>query len=106
LSETKPSAPAPRLAAAAIAQRQDAPARPVLVAKGRGEVAEQILALAYAHGVKVREDRDLLQMLEAVELDCEIPLPALAAVAEILTRVYQANGDSPVPPPLSQEPAA
>ena len=80
-----------RPSAAAIAHSPGAPDQPRLVAKGKGAVAEQILSLAFAHGVKVREDSDLMQLLDAVELDCEIPIPALAAVAEILTRVYQAN---------------
>lgn len=63
-----------------------------VVAKGRGEVAEQILALAFATGVKVREDADLVEVLDAIEVDCDIPLHALAAVAEILSYVYRANG--------------
>jgi len=54
-------------------------------------VAEQILAIAFAHDIKVREDADLVQILEAVDLDSEIPLEALAAVAEILSYVYRAN---------------
>lgn len=105
MSETRPSTRDLRPTAAAIAQAAHAPDRPRLVAKGKGLVAEQILALAHAHGVKVREDRDLVQMLEAVELDCEVPLPALAAVAEILTRVYRANAASAAAPHPQQEPA-
>ncbi len=68
---------------------------PRVVASGRGAVAEQILELAFANGVKVREDGDLAQMLAAVEVDTEIPIEALVAVAEILARVYQANGIHP-----------
>jgi len=69
------------------------PAR--IVAKGRGAVAEHILALAFAAGVRVREDADLVEILEAIEIDADIPAHALAAVAEILTYVYRANGRSP-----------
>ena len=39
----------------------------------------------------VREDADLAQILAAVELDAEVPIDALAAVAEILSYVYRAN---------------
>ena len=67
-------------------------ALPRVVASGRGAVAEQILELAFANGVKVREDADLAQMLAAVEVDAEIPIEELVAVADILARVYQANG--------------
>jgi flagellar biosynthesis protein len=54
-------------------------------------MAEQILALAFAHGVRVREDADLAQVLAAVDVDSEIPVEAMLAVAEILTYVYRAN---------------
>jgi flagellar biosynthesis protein len=70
--------------------RPNAPAR--LVAKGHGAVAEQILQLAFARDVRVREDADLVEVLEAIDLDAEVPLHALAAVAEILSYVYRANG--------------
>lgn len=85
----------PRASAVAIAGAPDggdiaASAR--VVAKGHGAVAEQILELAFATGVKVREDADLVEVLEAVEVDSEVPLHALAAVAEILSYVYRANG--------------
>ena len=67
---------------------------PRIVAKGRGAVAEQILQLAFATGVKVREDANLTEILEAIEIDTEVPLHALAAVAEILSYVYRANDAS------------
>ena len=67
-------------------------ALPRVVASGRGAIAEQILDLAFANGVKVREDADLAQLLAAVDVDSEIPIEALVAVAEILAHVYQANG--------------
>ncbi|MEZ5831435.1 MAG: EscU/YscU/HrcU family type III secretion system export apparatus switch protein [Dongiaceae bacterium] len=67
------------------------PKSPRVVATGRGAVAEQILAIAFEKGVPVREDSDLAQILAAVELDAEIPIDALAAVAEILSYVYRAN---------------
>jgi len=63
-----------------------------VTASGYGALAEQILALAFQNGVKVREDRDLAQMLAMVELDSEIPTEALVAVAEILSYVYRLNG--------------
>lgn len=64
---------------------------PKVIAKGYGEVAEKILRLAFENDVKVRKDPDLAQILAAVEVDCEIPVEAFAAVAEILTYVYRAN---------------
>jgi len=67
-------------------------AAPRVVATGRGSVAEQILEIAFAKGVPVREDPDLVELLAAVELEAEIPVDAIAAVAEILSYIYRANG--------------
>ena len=60
-----------------------------MVASGRGALAEQILQIAFDRGVKVRNDADLAEILAAVEVESEIPLEALAAVAEILSYVYR-----------------
>jgi flagellar biosynthesis protein len=64
---------------------------PKVVASGRGAIAEKILEIAFANGVKVREDRDLAELLSAVELNCPIPVNCFEAVAEILRYLYQAN---------------
>jgi flagellar biosynthesis protein len=62
---------------------------PTVVAAGRGAVARQILDLAFAHGVKVREDADLVEILATLDVGDEIPIVAFAAVAEILSHVYR-----------------
>lgn len=86
----------PRTAEAVAVQHEpDGTAAPRIVAKGKGAVAEQILQIAFANDVKVREDADLLTILAALEVDSEIPLEAFAAVAEILSYVYRANGKMP-----------
>lgn len=81
--------------AAAVALKRygiDESSLPKIVAAGYGKLAEEIVRLAFENGVKVREDRDLAQVLAAIELDSEIPSEALVAVAEILAYVYKANG--------------
>lgn len=67
-------------------------ALPKVVAAGYGKLAEQIVEIAFQNGVKVREDKDLAQMLAAIEIDSEIPTEALVAIAEILAYVYKTNG--------------
>ena len=76
---------------AAFAIKDTAPNKgnPKVVAKGFGLVAEKILRLAFDNDVKVRTDPDLVEILSAVEVDCEIPIEALAAVSEILSYVYK-----------------
>jgi len=100
LAEKKPSGPntsalPPTADAVAIAvkQKDGRDHTPTVIAGGRGRVAEQILEIAFSQGIKVREDADLAQMLTVVDVDSEIPLEAFAAVAEILTYVYEANND-------------
>lgn len=77
----------------AVALKHDmrTPEAPKVIASGKGKLAEQILEIAFQNGVKVREDKDLAQILSVVEVDCEIPLEAFTAVAEILAYVYAAN---------------
>jgi flagellar biosynthesis protein len=64
---------------------------PRVVARGRGALAAQIVAIARDHGVAVRRDRDLAALLGALEVDSPIPVVAFAAVAEILAHLYRAN---------------
>lgn len=65
---------------------------PKIIAAGYGKLAEEIIQRAFDSGVKVREDKDLAQMLAMITLDSEVPSEALVAIAEILAYVYKANG--------------
>ncbi len=91
-AETKP---APRQVAVALSYDPKIAPAPKVVASGKGFLAEQILSFAFAHGVKVRTDPDLAQVLAAVDIDTIIPVEAFLAVAEILAYVYRANGTRP-----------
>lgn len=79
--------------AVAITAHEDGQKIPRISAAGRGKVAEQILDLAFANGIKVREDSALAEMLAKIELDSPIPSETFLAVAEILSYVYRANGE-------------
>ena len=65
---------------------------PRITATGRGAVAEQIIAIALDHGVKLREDADLAGVLAALDIDSPIPLSALSTVTGILSYVHRARG--------------
>ncbi|OKH89042.1 EscU/YscU/HrcU family type III secretion system export apparatus switch protein [Thalassospira sp. TSL5-1] len=77
--------------AVALRYQQGRDDAPILAAKGQGGVAEQILQMAFAKGIRVRQDSDLAEILMAVDVDSEIPLEAFAAVAEILNYIYRIN---------------
>lgn len=66
---------------------------PVISAAGRGKIAEQILQIALENDIKIRTDADLAEMLAKIELESPIPSEAFMAVAEVLSYVYQANGE-------------
>jgi flagellar biosynthesis protein len=83
----------------AVALRYDGGAddAPRIVAKGQGTLAEQIIALAKARGIEIRQDADLVNLLAAVPLDAPIPIEAYVAVAEILSYIYRRRGGRPQP---------
>ncbi|MGL4240400.1 MAG: EscU/YscU/HrcU family type III secretion system export apparatus switch protein [Beijerinckiaceae bacterium] len=82
-------APKPQIA---VALEYDYAGAPRVTAKGRGEVAKNILALAREHGVAVEENPVLAEALSQVELDEQIPEELYRAVAEVLTFVLRARG--------------
>lgn len=83
---------------------------PKVVAKGRGLIAEQIIARANESGVFVHESKELVALLMQVELDKHIPPALYRAVAELLAWLYyieteKSKGGKPPPaPPLLPEP--
>ena len=83
--------PQKRQKAVALEYQAGEDSAPRITATGQGHVAEQILQIAFANGVKVRQDADLVEILSALEVDSVIPIEAYAAVGEILTYIYKAN---------------
>ncbi len=77
--------------AVALRYRKDEDRAPRVIAKGRGYVAQQIKEVARQHGIPVRQDDDLVELLAQVDLDREIPPELYAAVAEVLSWIYRAN---------------
>jgi flagellar biosynthesis protein len=65
---------------------------PKVIAKGRGEIAEKIVAIAKANNIPLYEDKNLAQILEALDLETEIPPELYRAVAEVLAFIYRLNG--------------
>ncbi|MDB5406522.1 MAG: flagellar protein FhlB [Rhodospirillales bacterium] len=91
----------PETIAVALQHAPGTEAAPRVVASGRGFTADRILEIAFAKGVKVREDADLAEMLAPVGIGDEIPFAAFSAVAEILSYLYRANqaaGDAAAAP--------
>lgn len=71
---------------------EEAPAQ-VMTAKGEGKLAERIMALAREHGIPIREDPDLVEVLSRLDIAEEIPPEVYVVVAEILSFAYNTNQD-------------
>lgn len=82
----KPADPVPSAVALRYAEND---AAPVVVAKGRGLVAEEIIRKARDAGVFVHESRELVALLMQVDLDARIPAALYVAIAELLAWVYR-----------------
>jgi len=65
---------------------------PKVTAKGKGIVADKIIQLAKEHGIPVKDDPDLVEVLSGLELDAEIPPSIYIIVAELLAFAYSMNG--------------
>ena len=73
-------------------------AAPKVIAKGRGLIAEEILARAREHNIYVHQSPELVTLLMQVDLDDHIPPQLYVAIAELLAwlyRVEQRTVDSP-----------
>ena len=62
---------------------------PRVVAKGRGVLAEQIIARAREHGVYVHQSPELVSLLMQIDLDEHIPPQLYVAVSELLAWLYR-----------------
>ena len=78
----------PRQEAVALAYSA-ADSAPRIVAKGRGLIAEEIVARAREHGVFVHESPEMVALLMQVDLDARIPPQLYVAVAELLAWIYR-----------------
>ena len=77
--------------AAALSYDKEKDAAPRVVARGSGVVAEKIIEPANAHQVPLVKDENLVQVLEALDLETQIPPELYRAVAEVLAFVYRLN---------------
>jgi flagellar biosynthesis protein len=85
----------PTTRAAAALQYDPVSSRPPeIVAAGRGLVAEEIVAIAKAHNVPLREDPGLVEALSRLEIGSFIPRELYIIVAEVLAWVYRVDSSA------------
>ena len=64
---------------------------PRLIAKGEGELAQRIRAVAEELDIPIVEEAGLVEMLCQIPLGEEIPPTLYVAVAEVLAHVFRLN---------------
>lgn len=79
----------------AVALHYDKKNAPRITAKGRGSVADEIIALAQQHNIPLQQDKELTALLSQLELGEEIPQELYIAVAEVLAFAYMLTGRVP-----------
>lgn len=82
----------------AVALEYDGNGAPRVTAKGIGEVAEAIVALAQGHDVPTTGDRHLARLLSQLDLGEEVPESLYQVVAEVLAFAYMLRGRAPEKP--------
>lgn len=80
----------------AVALSWDGTSTPLLSAKGRDEVAEQILASAHEHDIPLYEDGRLADLLCQFELGEEIPRELYLVISHIIAFTYHIAGRTSV----------
>ena len=81
----------PRKTAVAIQYDRVSMSAPQVVAKGRGIVAEKLITMARENGIPIVENKLLVEMLDNLNLNQQIPGELYQVVAEILVAVYKAE---------------
>jgi len=75
--------------AVALKYEDEGAEAPVVIASGRGEIAEKILEMAHQEKVPVYKDQSLAQVLTSLEMGTEIPPELYQAVAQVIAFVWQ-----------------
>jgi flagellar biosynthesis protein len=87
----KDNKPTPIKKAVALKYAPEKSAAPVLIAKGKGHMAETILQKAKENGIPIQEDASLVEVLSKLDLEQEIPAELYQLVAEVLSFIYRSD---------------
>ncbi|WP_226665723.1 EscU/YscU/HrcU family type III secretion system export apparatus switch protein [Metabacillus litoralis] len=79
--------------AIALKYNVDKEEAPLVIAKGQGLVADEILETAKKNQVHIQEDPALLELLSKLEIHQQIPEELYEAVAEIFAFVYKMESE-------------
>lgn len=72
----------------AIALKYDGQSAPSVTAKGRGDIAAEIIALALENDIPLENNPELVTLLSSIPLGDSIPEALYIAVAEVIAFAY------------------
>ncbi|OES43629.1 EscU/YscU/HrcU family type III secretion system export apparatus switch protein [Domibacillus iocasae] len=78
-----------RKQAAALSYNPDSTGAPIVKAKGKGLIADQIIESAKENNIPIQEDPGLVELLSQLEINEAIPEDLYQAVAEVFAFVYR-----------------
>jgi flagellar biosynthesis protein len=89
--EARPRRKPNRKTAVALQYDRSKVGAPKVIAKGNGLIAERLIQMARENHVPVIKDKLLVEMLEQLNVNQEIPPELYQVVAEILVAIYRAE---------------
>lgn len=78
-----------RITATALGYDPEKDMAPVVLASGRGKIAEQIIEIARANNVPIHEDTLLASTLAKININDVIPPELYAVVAQVFSYIYR-----------------
>lgn len=79
------------LQAVALSYDASKHAAPTVLAKGKGEIASNMIKKAKEHNVPLQEDSSLLELLSHLQINETIPEQLYDAVAEVFAFIYKVD---------------
>ncbi len=79
----------------AVALKYDGENAPTITAKGRGQLAQEIIDLAIANDIPLDSSPELVKILSSIPLGDEIPEALYLAVAEVIAFAYVLSDKAP-----------
>jgi flagellar biosynthesis protein len=95
MKDPKDKSTKPKSAVGLKYQQGESSQAPTIVAKGFGDLADEIIALAKESGVLIHEDPYLSDFLATLDLGQEIPEQLYHVIAELISFSYVLQGKFP-----------
>jgi flagellar biosynthesis protein len=84
-----------KTSAVSLQYNQGSDRAPKVTAKGQGWLADKIISMAQEQNIPIKKDKDLMELLEKVDVGQEIPEEFYKIIAELLAWVYDLNKEYP-----------